>query len=38
MLISKHILGLYTLSPYQLIAADANRDGKVTTYDIVLLR
>lgn len=37
-LISKHILGLDTLSPYQLIAADANRDGKVTTYDIVLLR
>ena len=37
-LISKHILGLSKLSAPQLIAADANRDGKVTTYDIVLLR
>lgn len=37
-LISKYILGLATLSPYQLIAADANEDGKVTAFDIVLLR
>ncbi len=38
-LISKHILGLETLdSPYKLIAADANRDGKISTADVVLLR
>ncbi|MCC7466954.1 MAG: hypothetical protein IT261_11825 [Saprospiraceae bacterium] len=38
-LISKHILGLETLdSPYQIIAADANQDGKVTTFDIIVLR
>jgi len=38
-LISKHILGLDTLdSPYQLIAADANRSGTVTTFDIVQFR
>jgi len=38
-LISKHILGLEPLgSPYKLIAADANRSGTVTTFDIVTLR
>jgi photosystem II stability/assembly factor-like uncharacterized protein len=38
-LVSRHILGLDTLeSPYKLIAADANRSGSVTTYDIVELR
>lgn len=38
-LISKHILGLETLSsPYKMIAADANRSGSITTFDIVELR
>lgn len=38
-LISKHILGIQPLdSPYKLIAADANQDGKITTTDIVVLR
>lgn len=38
-LISKHILGLDTLdSPFKLIAADANRSGTVTTFDIVQFR
>lgn len=38
-LIQKHILGIEALStPYKLIAADANFDGKVNTADIVLLR
>jgi hypothetical protein len=37
-LIVKHILGLEKLSAPQIIAADANRDGKVTMYDVVLLR
>ena len=38
-LISKHILGLDTLdTPFQLIAADANRSGTVTTFDIVQFR
>ncbi len=38
-LISKHILGIEPLdSPYKIIAADANQDGKVTTFDILLLR
>lgn len=38
-LISKHILGLEPLdSPYKIIAADANQDGKVTTFDIIVLR
>ena len=37
--ISKHILGEEPLgSPYKIIAADANRSGKVTTYDVVLIR
>jgi uncharacterized delta-60 repeat protein len=38
-LISRHIIGLGTFaSPYQLIAADANRSGSVTTFDIVEIR
>ncbi len=38
-LISKHILGLQALdSPYKIIAADANQDGKVTSFDVVVLR
>jgi len=38
-LISRHILGLNPLaSPYKLIAADANKSGTVTTFDIVELR
>jgi hypothetical protein len=38
-LISKHILGIEALdSPYKMIAADANQDGKITTFDIVILR
>ena len=38
-LISRHILGLEPLStPYKLIAADANKSGTVTTFDIVELR
>jgi len=38
-LISMHILGIQPFdSPYQIIAADANQDGKVTSFDIVLLR
>ncbi len=38
-LMSKHILGVDTLdSPYKLIAADANRSGSITTFDIVELR
>lgn len=38
-LISRHILNLEPISsPYSLIAADANKSGTVTTFDIVLLR
>lgn len=38
-LMSKHILGSeYLSSPYQLIAADVNDDGKVSTFDIVETR
>lgn len=38
-LISRHIIGLGTFtSPYQYIAADANRSGSVTTFDIVEIR
>jgi Dockerin type I domain len=38
-LISKHILGIEPFdSPYKIIAADANQDGKVTTFDIIILR
>ena len=39
LLISRHILGLDTLdSPYKIIAADANKSGMVTSFDIVELR
>lgn len=38
-LISKHILGVQPFdSPYQLIAADANKSNAVTTADLLLLR
>ena len=38
-LISRHILNLQALdSPYKIIAADANKSGTVTTFDIVELR
>ena len=38
-MLSKHILGVETLNtPYQLIAADVNNSGSITTYDIVTLR
>ena len=38
-LITKHILGQQTFtSPYQWIAADVNKNGKVTTGDVVELR
>lgn len=38
-LITKHILGLEPLdSPYKIIAADANQDGLVTIFDVVVLR
>ncbi|WP_235296393.1 SdrD B-like domain-containing protein [Portibacter marinus] len=39
LLIQRHILGISELgSPYKLIAADVNRDGKVTGSDILQLR
>jgi hypothetical protein len=38
-LISRHILGTPALtSPYKMIAADANKSGSITTFDIVELR
>lgn len=38
-LISRHILNIEPMdSPYKLIAADANRSGTVTSFDIVQLR
>ncbi|MFK7933655.1 MAG: HYR domain-containing protein [Saprospiraceae bacterium] len=38
-LIRKHIVGLQPLTnPYQLIAADANRSGTITTLDVVQLQ
>jgi hypothetical protein len=38
-MISKHILGVQPFtSPYQFIAADANKNGAVTTADVVELR
>ena len=38
-LISRHILNLQPLNtPYKIIAADANKSGTVTTFDIVELR
>ncbi len=37
--ISQHILGLQALgSPYKMIAADANRSGTITTFDLVEIR
>jgi hypothetical protein len=37
--VSRHILGIEPLgSPYKLIAADANRSGSITTFDIVTIR
>lgn len=39
LLIYRHILGIELFdSPYKIIAADANQDGKVTIYDVVILR
>ncbi len=39
LLISRHILGLQPLhSPYKMLAADANRSGSITAFDIVQLR
>ena len=38
-IMNKHILGLELInSPYKLIAADVNRDGKISTSDMVDLR
>ncbi len=38
-LITKHILGLEPLTtPYKMIAADANRSGSITSFDIVEFR
>ena len=38
-LISKHILGIEPLnSPYKMIAADANKSGSITAFDIIELR
>ena len=38
-LMSKHILGLQPLTtPYKMIAADANRSGSITTFDVVEFR
>ncbi|MFK7981207.1 MAG: T9SS type A sorting domain-containing protein, partial [Saprospiraceae bacterium] len=38
-IISRHILGLQLFdSPYQTIAADANKSGTITAFDIVLIR
>ncbi|MBL7781219.1 MAG: T9SS type A sorting domain-containing protein [Saprospiraceae bacterium] len=37
--ISRHILGIEPLgSPYKMIAADANRSGSITTFDLVTIR
>lgn len=39
LILSKHILGTTVLtSPYQLIAADVNNSGTITTFDMVELR
>jgi hypothetical protein len=39
LLISKHILGVQPLaSPYKMIAADVNKSGSVTSFDLVELR
>ncbi|MEZ4956438.1 MAG: hypothetical protein R2825_22965 [Saprospiraceae bacterium] len=37
--LQRHILGIELLdSPYKIIAADANRSGAVTTFDVVEIR
>jgi len=37
--LNRYILGMQTIdSPYKLIAADVNRSGTITTYDLVSLR
>jgi hypothetical protein len=36
--IRKHILGIESLDTYNLIAADANKSGSITTFDIVEIR
>lgn len=37
--LSQHILGIRTLdSPYKIIAGDTNFDGKLSTFDVVVLR
>jgi hypothetical protein len=39
LLMSKHILGVVPLtSPYKMIAADVNKSGSITTFDIIELR
>ncbi len=38
-LIQKHLLGIEPFdSPFKIIAADANQDGQVTSFDLVLLK
>jgi hypothetical protein len=38
-LLSKHLLGVQSLnSPYKIIAADVNKSGTVTTFDVIELR
>ena len=38
-LINNHVLGIENFQePYQFIAADANNDGVISTFDIILLR
>ncbi len=39
LLMTKHILGVqYLDSPYKMIAADVNKSGTITTYDLIQLR
>lgn len=35
--IRRHILGIATLSPFGMIAADVNRSGSITTFDMVII-
>ena len=37
-MMTKHIIGIAPLDPYQLIAGDVNKSGTVTSFDIVELR
>ncbi len=38
-LITQHVLGIENFTePYQLIAADANNDGTISTFDVIVLR